>query len=301
MNTQVQITDYNVALEAFGLDRAYELKPVRHWLPEGGIDGEPTGVNLVVDATTGRHLHGVSVGDGYRIIPNSAYAYIGEVLENCTYTDGGWLKGGRVSYLQVSFDARPIRPGDDIVEQLTLLNAVDGSLGFKIVPGALRIFCDNQIPYLSAMAKQYGYTVRHTKNHEKALHKARHAMVDVHETQKRNREYLRALTQVRLSDREAESIVIDIVGPMRGDGGEEYTQAQKDLMRDLERTYFSAPTEDLPGTAYAMHNAITAHGTHQVATGGRTVSPTESLLVGRAQAWMVDALATMNQRLGARV
>jgi phage/plasmid-like protein (TIGR03299 family) len=282
------------ATEAFaiaGLNWTAEKRPVFYMGPDGRRIEAPDHCSIVRsdnDALLGIH------GTAYTPVQNDALINLLDYLrENIHLETVLSIRDGRRVFATAAIDTESeVVPGDRVRRYLHLFNSHDGSSGFGVFFSDVRLACANQLNYLTgraATAAASAGTGLRRKHTSSVTEFARHLpqLIDIERrTFAASIDELRSLASLRLTPETARRVLEatyadKLTTPIRDTStGDKRPRVLADLPEIATiRSHYSGTTglgihdiPGIPGTAYALFNAITQHATHD---SGRATDSTE--------------------------
>lgn len=265
------------AFEIAGLNWTAEKRPVFFMGADGPVQSldHCSIVRSDCDALLGIH------GSGYTPVQNSALINLLDYLrEDVKIESVLSIRGGRKVFVTASINAEDeVVPGDKVRRYIHAFNSYDGTSGFGVFFSDVRLFCANQLSYLTGKAATTantdgsGLRMKHTASVTKFA-EALPQLIDLERRSfRRSIDELRAMSQVKLTTelarRVLESTYADkLAKPIKDKAsGAPRPRTLADLPEiDTIRNHYAGDTglgiNDVPGvsgTVYALFNAITQH------------------------------------------
>jgi phage/plasmid-like protein (TIGR03299 family) len=181
-------------------------------------------------------------------------------LGGFTLESAGTIKGGARAFIQAKLDRTIVVEGDTIQPYFYIGTSHDGSMGVKMILGALRIRCTNQFPMLGRTAIST-WSHRHSTNVLENAQVAAKALVQVDDELDAFEEEVRRLMETEVSDRRFKAIVANVF-PMSDSQTlrqRENVQVQRD---EVQEAYVLSMRDggDFIGSGWGVVNAFNSWG-----------------------------------------
>jgi len=275
------------AQEAFQLadcDFSVEKRPVQVPAPDGTTVTAREHI-AIVRTDTGAVL-GVH-GNNYTPVQKSAMVQLLDYLrEDLQIENVLALRGGQMIFATASLDLEAeITQGERIRRYLHLCNSHDGSSAFSVAWSSTRLFCANQIEYLSGKAMAHarrdgtGLSMRHTRSVE-AFARSLPERIDLEQQRfRRSINELKPLTTLRLSTAQARQVLehtyaTQLQRPITDRSSGQIRERRLEDLPQYEtiRSHYEGGTGIAiePGTAWGLFQAISQYESHDA---GRRKDP----------------------------
>jgi phage/plasmid-like protein (TIGR03299 family) len=249
-----------------------------------------------------------TVGEGYTVKQNSeCFQFIDTLLEangGSHYDTAGALGNGSKIFCSVRVPKADISIGDDKQEvSLIFTTSHDGSMSHTAAISATRPVCQNTLKAALADATAM-FRVRHTKNGDARLNRAKELMGSVTVNAKALEEKLNLLARRKMT-RKSMVTILNVLFPVPKEENASTTR-RENVISEVLTMYADNDNNTFPeqrGTAYNMLNAITQFTDH-----ARTVRMTkdrdgmsvvqaraENAAVGSGDALKASALAVIER------
>lgn len=278
------------AFRIAGLDWTADKRPAFFMGPDGPIES-PEHCSIVRSDTN--QLLGIH-GQGYTPVQHTALINLLDYLrEDVTLENVLAIRNGRKLFVTASIDAEDdVVPGDRVRRYIHAFNSFDGSSGFGVFFSDVRLACANQLSYLTGKAASMatnegaGLRMKHTASVTRFAENLPALISLERRSFRKSIEELRSLTSVKLTTeiarRVLEATFADkLTVPIRDKStGTKRARTLADLPEiETINSHYAGTTglgindvPGIPGTAYALFNAITQNETHDT---GRIKDETE--------------------------
>lgn len=203
------------------------------------------------------------VSDKYRIVQNEdAFNFVNDLsTEGFEFDRAGVFKNGKSIWLMGHFPKETIL-GDEIDNNIVLVNSHDGSSGVKVMMTPVRVICANMLN-LALKSAERSWNTRHTKSIYSKIDEAKHTLGLVDIYMKALNEEAERLANINISDDKIEEI-FDKLFPVDANDSETKIRNISILKDNFIRCYDEADIKQFKGTVYGAVNAMADLVDHRV-------------------------------------
>lgn len=250
-------TNIKEALEMANMDWLVESRQLFN------EDGEPyDGFSANVRSGDGALLGIVS--DRYRVIQNEeAFNFVNDLsTEGFEFERAGVFKNGKSIWVMGHFPKETIL-GDEIDNNIVLVNSHDGSSGVKVMMTPIRVICANMLN-LALRSAERSWNTRHTRNIYSKIEEAKHTLGLVDVYMKALSEEAERLANIKITDDKIEEI-FDKLFPVDANKDSETKIRNISILKDnFIHCYDEADIAQFKGTVYGAVNAMADLVDHRV-------------------------------------
>lgn len=242
-------TNISEALDIAGMDWSVSSRPL---YDENGSVYEGFCANVRDEDDS---LLGI-VSDRYRIVQNiEAFEFVNDLsTEGFEFERAGVFKNGKSIWVMGHFPKETIL-GDEIDNNIVLVNSHDGSSGVKVMMTPVRVVCANMLN-LALKKAERSWNTRHTRNIYSKIEEAKHTLglADIYMTALK--EEAERLSSIKISDAKIEEI-FDKMFPVDVDKDSETKIRNVSIMKDnFIQCYNESDIKQFKGTVYGAVNAM---------------------------------------------
>lgn len=211
-----------------------------------------------------------TVGSKYEIYQNHemiSFANSVREMTNGTFTVGGQLRGGKISFVMVKLGENEIIGGDNLENYVLFVNSHGGATPVKAIFLHHRLACYNALMATLAKSKNF-FKISHTANMVGRLKRVEKLMATQIQYHDNFVEVMKRAAQFQLPFSKMQDIIEQIVFPLKKRGEEAPTHAETIRKKNIELTYElleSGAGTDIPGvkgTLWHLYNTLTEKADH---------------------------------------
>ena len=196
------------------------------------------------------------VSDRYRIVQNKdAFEFVNDLSSNgFEFERAGVFKNGKSIWMMGHLPKENIL-GDEISNNIVLVNSHDGSSGVKVMMTPIRVVCSNMLN-LALKSAERSWTTKHTSNIYSKLEEAKHTLGLADKYMTELKEESERLSTIKISDSKIEEI-FDKMFPIDVNNDSETKIKNVSILKNnFIQCYNEDDIKQFKGTVYGAINAM---------------------------------------------
>lgn len=196
------------------------------------------------------------VSDRYRIVQNKdAFEFVNDLSSSgFEFERAGIFKNGKSIWMMGHLPKENIL-GDEISNNIVLVNSHDGSSGVKVMMTPIRVICSNMLN-LALKSAERSWTTKHTSNIYSKLEEAKHTLGLADKYMTELKEESERLSTIKISDSKIEEI-FDKMFPIDVNKDSETRIKNVSILKNnFIQCYNEDDIKQFKGTVYGAINAM---------------------------------------------